>query len=401
MIPPPTSRNKTSKTSFFQTSQTTFRFAPPPKKMNYVPTYPAPTIATHQARRHRDDEWSSPSSAGSADSFDRRYKTHYGNRHAPMSNMPTTMITSPQILQQQQQLWRNIPTPTLTAEQPTGRRSRSRTRRHHRSYEPHRHHYDSRSRSTDDSPARLPRGYRPTSPDRHSYDRSRSRGFSHSFSLPQNIPIGNGPPGGYSDPRTQPSTMAGTIPLQYTTLPQHVHRHQPSAPSRPIGYSSSRPQYFHRRSRSYDDMVSRPPRNAHPLPQQGYGHHSPMSTHQPHQIQAAAYPGYPPAGMGYGVHPSSISPTAMNPPAHSTTIMPLNDGKDGWVLVPAQGQSVSVMGSNRTRAPSTGSFFGRFLGKSPKKPKYVVPQQPTMMQPVQHVHPHRDIHRSRRRRDSY
>ena len=153
-------------------------------------------------------------------------------------------------------------------------------------------------------------------------------------------------------------------------------------------------------------MVSQPPRNAHPLPQQGYGHHSPMSTHQPHQIETAAYPtpGYPPAGMGYGVgtvQPSNTSPTVMHPPAHSTTIVPLNDGKDGWVVVPAPGQSVSVMDPNRTKAPSTGSFFSRFLGKRSTKRKPVVPQQPTMMQPAQQVHPHRRIHRSRARRDSY
>ena len=298
--------------------------------MNYAPTYPAPTIMTQQAGTYYDDEASSSSSAGA---HDRKHKIRYDNRHGPMSTMPTTMSRSPQILQQQQQL---------------GHRSRSRNRR---SSEPHRHHYDSRSRSSDRSPFRLPRGYRPSSPDRYSHNESRSRGFSHSLSPPQNIPMGNRSPGGYSDPRTQPSTGAGNL---YNTIPpflpkhgHHSNRHRSSSHSRSNGYSSSRPQYFHRRSRSYDGAPLQSPRNAYPLPQQGYVGYSPVSPPQPFQTQGTAYSasGYPAMSMGYGVgavQPSSASPVVMHPQAHQTTVMPLNNGKDGWVVVPAQGQSVSV-----------------------------------------------------------
>jgi hypothetical protein len=313
--------------------------------MKYPPTYPAPTIVTQQAGRYYADEGSSSFSAGA---HDRRHKIHHENWHAPMSTMPTT-------IQQQQQFLQNNLSPILTSEQPGGRRSRSRTRRRHRrSSEPHRHHYDSRSRSRDESPTRLPRGYRPTSPDRYSSDGSRSREFSHSFSPTQNIPMGSRPP---SDPRTQSSTLAGnlhsTIPSQYTILPKHSHhsnRHRSSSHSHPDGYSSSRPQYFHRRSRSYDDVPSGYPRKAHPLPQQSNGGYSPESTHQPYQTQTAAYPtsGHPATGMGYGVgavQPSSASPIIMHPQAHQTTVVPLNDGKDGWVVVPAQGQNLSVVSS--------------------------------------------------------
>jgi hypothetical protein len=371
--------------------------------MNYAPSYPAPTIVTQPDGRYYDDESSSASSAGA-------YQRHKA-RHD----------RSPQIFQHQQSLSRNNHSPTISVEQPAGRRSRSRTHRHRRSSEPHRH---GRSSSRDESPARLPHGYRPASPDRHSHDGTRSRGFGPALSLTQNIPMDNSPPSRYSNPRSQPSTMAGnlynTIPPQNATLPKHNHysnRHRSSSHSHSDGYSTSRPTFFHRRSRSYDNALSRSPRNAHTLPQQGYGGYYPVSPqHQPFQTQTAAYPasGYPAMDTGSGVgavQPSYSSPIMMHPPPHTTAIVPLNDGKDGWVVVPPEGKSVSVASAQHTRtsghknrdrhSPSTGSFFSRFLnfGKSPKRAKFVVPQQPTMAQPVQYMNPHH--HRSRPRRDSY
>ena len=370
--------------------------------MNYAPSYPAPTIVTQPDGRYHDDEYSSASSAGAY----QRHKAHHDR--------------SPQILQHQRPLSQNNPSPTISVEQPTGHRSRSRTRRHRRSSEPHRH---GRSSSRDESPARLPRGYRPASPDRHSHDGNRPRGFGPALSLTQNIPMDNSPPGGYSNPRAQPSTMAGnpysTIPPQNATLSKHNHhsnRHRSSSHSHPDGYSSSRPPYFHRRSRSYDNAPSRSPQNAHPLSQQGYGGYYPVSPQQPFQTQTAAYPasGYPAMDMGSGVgavQPSYTSPIMMQPPPHTTTIVPLNDGKDGWVVVPPEGQSVSVANSQPARtswhksrnrhSPSTGSFFSRFLnfGKSPKQDKFVVAQQQKMAQPIQYMNPRH--HRSRPRRDSY
>jgi hypothetical protein len=206
------------------------------------------------------------------------------------------------------------------------------------------------------------------------------------------------------DPRTQPLTLVGnaysTVPAQYTSLPthsHHSHRHRSFSHSHPDGYFSSRPQHFHRRSRSHDDLLSGSPREGHPLPQQSHGGYSP---YQPYQTQIAA-----------SEH-RFASPMVI-PQAYQTTVVPLNAGKDGWVVVPAQGQSVSVQhGSSAHHArasghghrdqysPSTGSFFSRFLnfGRSPQKGKFVVSQQPTMAQPVQYIiRPHK----SRRRRDSY
>jgi len=377
--------------------------------MNYAPTYPAPTIVT-QPEGYYD------ASTGAY----RRHKTHHDNRHRRMSTVPTAMVGSPQFFQHQQPLSQNDPSPIIPIEEPAGRRSRSRTpRRHRRSSEPHRH---DRSSSRDESPARLPRGYRPASPDRYFHDGTRSRGFSPALSPTQNIPMSNSSPGGYSNPRAQSSTMAGnlysTTPPQNATLPKHSHhsnRHRSSSQSHSDQYSSSRPPYFHRRSRSYDNALSRSPRNAQPLPQQGYGGYS-VSPHQPLQTQNAAYPtsGYPAMDMGSGVgavQPSYPSSNMMHPPAHTTAIVPLNDGKSGWVVVPPQGQSVSVASSQHARtsghkhrdrhSPSIGSFFSRFLnfGKSPKQGKFVVPQQPTMAQPVQYMNPR--PRRSRPRRDSY
>ncbi|KIM39472.1 hypothetical protein M413DRAFT_191719 [Hebeloma cylindrosporum] len=337
--------------------------------------------------------------------------------------MPATLNAS-QILQQQQQLRRNNPSPTMPLEQPASRRSRSRTRHGDRhSGERHRRHYHSRSRSRDDSPTRLPRGYRPASPDRHYHDKSRSRGLDHSaarsFSPTQNPPTGIGPQGGYSDPRTQP-TIARNL---YTTLPEHSNssnNHRPPFYSDPVnGYLSSRPQYVHRRSRSYDQhMLSRARRNDR-LTQQGNGGYSPVPTHQPYQSQVAAYPssGYPATNVGYGVgaaQPSPASPNVRYPQAQPTTIVPLNDGRDGWLIVPAPGQTASVHPGSRVHRgkghghthrdrhpPSTGSFFSRFLnfGKNPYKGDYVVPQRSKMEQPVQYTNPR--PHKSRNRRDSY
>ena len=357
--------------------------------MNYAPRYPAPNIVTQPPGRYYDDESSPPSSASAY----RKHRTQYDNS-----------------------------SPVTSVEQSAGRRSRSRTRRRHRrTSEPHHHH--SRSMSRDESPTRLPRGYKPASPDRYSHDGDRSREFSPVLLPTQYIPQGNSPPGGSSYPRTQPPTMAGslysTVPPQSATWPKHVHhsnRHRSSSHSHPDGYSSSRPPYTHRRSRSYDGALSRSPQNAYPPPQQGYGGHAPAPLNQPFQTQTAAYPasGYPASNMGSGVgavQPPYSSPFNMQPPAHTTTIVPLNDGKDGWVVVPPQGQSISVASAQRAKAaghknrdrhsPSTGSFFSRFLnfGKSPKKSKFVVPQQPTMVQPVQYTNPR--PHRSRKRRDSY
>ncbi len=103
-------------------------------------------------------------------------------------------------------------------------------------------------------------------------------------------------------------------------------RYSPDSPSRLDGRSSSqhprgsdryRPTYSRRRSRSYD--VSR---------RGGGPHDVPMATET--------------SGMKT-IHASETSPTYVRPSHKQPLIVPISDGRNGWVVVPTNGKEVRVV----------------------------------------------------------